>query len=147
MVLSDYPDDEDYNSQKILSGNKGRLLSKMLSSISLDEEKYYLSNIFFEKMNKTLIEYNFYENILFKHIKIIKPKYILLLGESVLNFINNLNQKILDLHGKWGYKTIEKNKFLIFFTFSPEELIKDEGNKKLAWEDLKIFRNEIHKIK
>ena len=145
MILGDFPNDDDVKNQEILSGSRGELLNKMLSSISLEKEKYYLSNIYFEKDIDIRNKSNFYKDILIKHLKIIKPKYILLLGEIVSNFFNNSKNKILDIHGKWDSIIINKDKFITFTTFDPEILLREPENKKLSWEDLKKFRNEIYK--
>ena len=145
MILGDFPNDDDVKNQEILSGSRGELLNKMLSSISLEKEKYYLSNIYFEKDIDIRNRNNFYNDILIKHLKIIKPKYILLLGEIVSNFFNNSKNKILDIHGKWDSIIINKDKFITFTTFDPEILLREPENKKLSWEDLKKFRNEIYK--
>jgi len=120
-------------------------LNKMLSSISLEKEKYYLSNIYFDKDIDIKNRNNFYKDILIKHLKIIKPKYILLLGEITSNFFNNSRNKILDIHGKWDSIIFNKDKFITFTTFDPEILLREPENKKLSWEDLKKFRNEIFK--
>ena len=145
MILGDFPNDDDVKNQEILSGSRGELLNKMLSSISLEKEKYYLSNIYFEKDIDIRNRNNFYKDILIKHLKIIKPKYILLLGEIASNFFNNSKNKILDIHGKWDSIIINKDKFITFTTFDPEILLREPENKKLSWEDLKKFRNEIYK--
>ena len=145
MILGDFPNDDDVKNQEILYGSRGELLNKMLSSISLEKEKYYLSNIYFEKDIDIRNRNNFYKDILIKHLKIIKPKYILLLGEIVSNFFNNSKNKILDIHGKWDSIIINKDKFITFTTFDPEILLREPENKKLSWEDLKKFRNEIYK--
>ena len=145
MILGGFPNDDDVKNQEILSGSRGELLNKMLSSISLEKEKYYLSNIYFEKDTDIRNRNNFYKDILIKHLKIIKPKYILLLGEIVSNFFNNSKNKILDIHGKWDSININKDKFITFTTFDPEILLREPENKKLSWEDLKKFRNEIYK--
>jgi len=145
MILSDCPTDEDIKNQKILSGFRGELLNKMLLSISLDKEKYYLSNIYFDQNVDMKNRHNFYKDILIKHVKIIKPKYILLLGEIASNFLNNTNNKILDIHGKWDSIVINQDKFITFTTFDPEILLQKPENKKLSWEDLKKFRDEIFK--
>jgi DNA polymerase len=145
MILGDYPNDDDVKNQEILSGSRGELLNKMLSSISLEKEKYYLSNIYFEKDIDTRNKSNFYKDILIKHLKIIKPKYILLLGEIASNFFNDSKNKILDIHGKWDSIIVNKDKFITFTTFEPENLLREPENKKLSWEDLKKFRNEIYK--
>ena len=145
MILGDFPNDDDVKNQEILSGSRGELLNKMLSSISLEKEKYYLSNIYFEKDIDIRNRNNFYKDILIKHLKIIKPKYILLLGEIASNFFNNSKNKILDIHGKWDSIIINKDKFITFTTFDPEILLGEPENKKLSWEDLKKFRNEIYK--
>jgi uracil-DNA glycosylase len=63
----------------------------------------------------------------------------------VYNLFNNSNKKILDLHGKWGEIIIDKYKFNTFSTFTPDHLLKSPDYKKLAWEDLKKFKNEIFK--
>jgi len=145
MILGDFPNDDDVKNQEILSGSRGELLNKMLSSISLEKEKYYLSNIYFEKDIDIRNRNNFYKDILIKHLKIIKPKYILLLGEIASNFFNDSKNKILDIHGKWGSIIVNKDKFITFTTFEPENLLREPENKKLSWEDLKKFRNEIFK--
>ena len=145
MILGYCPNDDDVKNQEILSGSRGELLNKMLSSISLEKEKYYLSNIYFEKDTDIRNRNNFYKDILIKHLKIIKPKYILLLGEIASNFFNNSKNKILDIHGKWDSIIINKDKFITFTTFDPEILLREPENKKLSWEDLKKFRNEIYK--
>ena len=145
MILGDCPNDDDVKNQEILSGSRGELLNKMLSSISLEKEKYYLSNIYFEKNIDIRNRSNFYKDILIKHLKIIKPKYILLLGEIASNFFNDSKNKILDIHGKWDSIIVNKDKFITFTTFEPEILLREPENKKLSWEDLKKFRNEIYK--
>jgi len=145
MILSDCPTDEDIKNQKIFSGSRGELLNKMLLSISLDKEKYYLSNIYFDQNVDMKNRHKFYKDILIKHVKIIKPKYILLLGEIAYNFFNNTNKKILDIHGKWDSIVINQDKFITFTTFDPEILLQKPENKKLSWEDLKKFRDEIFK--
>ena len=145
MILGDCPNDDDVKNQEILSGSRGELLNKMLSSISLEKDKYYLSNIYFEKNIDIRNRSNFYKDILIKHLKIIKPKYILLLGEIASNFFNDSKNKILDIHGKWGSIIVNKDKFMTFTTFEPEILLREPENKKLSWEDLKKFRNEIYK--
>lgn len=145
MILSDYPNDEDIKNQEILSGSRGELLNKMLLSISLDKDKYYLSNIYFDQNIDIKNRRNFYKDILIKHVTIIKPKYILLLGEIAYNFFYYSNKKILDIHGKWDSIVINQDKFITFTTFNPEILLKKPDNKKLSWEDLKKFRNEIFK--
>ena len=145
MILGGFPNDDDVKNQEILYGSRGELLNKMLSSISLEKEKYYLSNIYFEKDTDIRNRNNFYKDILIKHLKIIKPKYILLLGEIASNFFNNSKNKILDIHGKWDSIIINKDKFITFTTFDPEILLREPENKKLSWEDLKKFRNEIYK--
>lgn len=145
MILSDYPNDEDIKNQEILSGSRGELLNKMLLSISLDKDKYYLSNIYFDQNIGVKNRRNFYKDILIKHVTIIKPKYILLLGEIAYNFFYYSNKKILDIHGKWDSIVINQDKFITFTTFNPEILLKKPDNKKLSWEDLKKFRNEIFK--
>ena len=145
MILGGFPTNDDVKNQEILYGSRGELLNKMLSSISLEKEKYYLSNIYFEKDIDIRNRNNFYKDILIKHLKIIKPKYILLLGEIVFNFFNNSKNEILDIHGKWDSIIINKDKFITFTTFDPEILLREPENKKLSWEDLKKFRNEIYK--
>jgi DNA polymerase len=145
MILGDCPNDDDIKNQEILSGSRGDLLKKMLSSISLEKEKYYLSNIYFDKDIDKKNRHDFYKDILFKHLEIIKPKYILLLGENTYNLLNNSNKKILEVHGKWDSIVINKDKFITLTTFDPEILLSKPENKKLSWEDLKKFRNEIFK--
>ena len=81
--------------QKPFVGRAGKLLDELLNSIHLDRTKIYITNVVNYRPDKnrkpTPKEINEFKKLLFKHIEIISPKCILLLGATaaaaVLNHI------------------------------------------------------------
>ena len=70
-------------------GRAGQLLDKMLSAIDLDRKKVYISNIINyrppENRRPTDDEIKRYQPFIRKHIEIIKPKILVLLGSTAMN--------------------------------------------------------------
>ena len=99
MILGDFPNDDDVKNQEILSGSRGELLNKMLSSISLEKEKYYLSNIYFEKDIDIRNRNNFYKDILINQ----NTPWAIVSGlgdQRTQNAIKIIDKNLYDIGGK-----------------------------------------------
>ena len=132
-------------------GRAGKLLDKMLESIKLNRSKVYISNVvnYRPPSNRkpTEDEIKRYLPYLVKHIEIINPKILILLGSTALNAIIGNEEVISKARGKWTQKNIGESMPWIIPTFHPAFLMRQPEQKKLAWIDLKLIRDKIKYLK
>jgi len=132
-------------------GRTGELLDKMLSSVNLDRDNVYITNVVNyrppENRNPTEEEIARYLPYLIKHIEIINPKILILLGSAALNAIIGSSQIISDARGKWIDKKIGKCSTSVITSFHPAFLMRQPDQKKLSWVDLKMIRKKILDLK
>jgi len=132
-------------------GRTGELLDKMLLSINLDRDNVYISNVVNyrppENRNPTEVEIARYLPYLIKHVEIINPRILILLGSAALNTIIGNDKLISDIRGKWIEKKIGSCKTSIITSFHPAFLMRQPDQKKLSWVDLKMIRKKILDLK
>jgi uracil-DNA glycosylase family 4 len=132
-------------------GRTGELLDKMLLSINLNRDNVYITNVVNyrppENRNPTKEEITRYLPYLSKHIEIINPKILILLGSAALNAILGDNQIISDVRGKWINKKIGMCNTLIISSFHPAFLMRQPAQKKMSWIDLKVIKKKISDLK
>ena len=132
-------------------GRAGKLLDKMLKSISLNRTKVYISNVvnFRPPANRrpTDMEIARYLPYLKIHIEIINPKILVLLGSTALNAIIGNKEVISRARGKWFRKEIGAAVPWIIASFHPAFLMRQPEQKKLSWIDLKMIRDKIRSSK
>ena len=128
-------------------GRTGELLDKMLLSINLDRDNVYISNVVNyrppENRNPTEEEIVRYLPYLIKHIEIINPKILILLGSTALNAIIGNDKVISDARGKWIEKKIGTCSTSIITSFHPAFLMRQPDQKKFSWIDLKMIKRKI----
>jgi len=132
-------------------GRTGDLLDKMLSSIGLDRDSVYITNVVNyrppENRNPTDEEIARYLPYLVTHIETIDPKIIILLGSSALKAITGNDQAISDVRGKWINIKIGKCNTSVIASFHPAFLMRQPDQKKLSWIDLKMIKKKILDLK
>ena len=132
-------------------GRAGALLDKMLLSINLDRKNVYISNIINyrppENRRPTDEETNKYLPFIKKHIEIINPKILVLLGSTAMNALIGNNIVISKVRGQWIEKQFGQCKTSVIVTFHPAFLMRQPTQKKLAWIDLKMIRDKKTKLK
>jgi len=128
-------------------GPAGHLLDKMLKAINLDRSIVYISNVVnFRPPNNrkpTDEEIKKYYPFLKKHIEIINPKILVLLGATALNAIIGKENSISKIRGSWINKNIGSCNLDIITTFHPAFLIRKPDQKKFAWDDLKLLKKKL----
>ena len=82
-----------------------------------------------------------------EHIEIINPKILLLLGSTALNALIGNEVVISKARGKWIKKEIGFRKLNVIASFHPAFLMRQPDQKKHAWEDLKMIRKKMSKLK
>jgi DNA polymerase len=151
MIIGEAPGvNEDLEGVPFI-GRAGELLDKMLLSINLDRDNVYISNIINfrppENRNPTEDEITRYLPYLIKHIEIISPQILILLGSTALNTIIGKEEAISDVRGKWINKKIGNCNTAVIVSFHPSFLMRQPSQKKLSWLDLKMIRKKIAELK
>ena len=127
-------------------GRAGALLDKMLASINLDRKKVYISNIVnFRPPNNrrpTDEEIKKYLPYITRHIEIISPKILVLLGSTAMNALIGNENVISKMRGKWIEKKFGSCAVSVIITFHPAFLMRQPAQKKMAWIDLKMIRDK-----
>ena len=150
MLLGEAPGfNEDQESLPFV-GRAGALLDKMLASINLDRKNVYISNIINyrppENRRPTDEEIKRYLPFVEKHIEIINPKILVLLGSTAMNALIGNEVVISKVRGNWIEKKFGKCKTSIIVTFHPAFLMRQPAQKKMAWIDLKMIRDKKAKL-
>ena len=82
-----------------------------------------------------------------KHIEIISPKILILLGSTALNALIGSEVVISKARGKWIEKQFGTCKTSVLVTYHPAFLMRQPAQKKMAWIDLKMIRERKSKLK
>jgi DNA polymerase len=151
MILGEAPGSNEDQEGLPFVGRAGALLDKMLSSINLDRKNVYISNIINyrppENRRPTDEEINRYLPFIKKHIEIIAPKILILLGSTAMNALIGNEVVISKIRGQWIEKEFGQCKTSMIVTFHPAFLMRQPTQKKLAWIDLKMIRDKKTKLK
>ena len=151
MLLGEAPGFNEDQEGLPFVGRAGSLLDKMLASINLDRKSVYISNIINyrppDNRRPTDEEINRYLPFVKKHIEIINPKILILLGSTAMNAIIGNKDVISKARGRWIEKEFGNCKTLVIITFHPAFLMRQPAQKKLAWIDLKMIRNKKSELK
>ena len=150
MLVGETPGELEDNSGLSFQGEIGTLLNKMLLAININRDKVYSTySVNFrppEDRKPTSQEIKKYSIFLKKHISIINPKIVILMGGTAMQAITGLTSKISDERGKWKEIILKNKTFPIMITFSPSYLIRFPENKKYSWEDLKKIKLKIQDL-
>lgn len=126
-------------------GRAGKLLTKIIESIGLRRKDVYIANVLKcrppNNRNPFPGEILTCEGYLIKQIELIKPKVVCALGkfaaQSLLRStvpISKLRGEFYDFHGT-----------KLMPTFHPAYLLRNPGEKRKVWEDMKKIRRKISK--
>ena len=131
-------------------GRAGQLLDKMLNAINLSRENVYITNVVNfrppENRKPTEKEVDRYLPYLKRHIEIIRPKILLLLGSTSMNAILKKADVISKMRGKWYEIEVNNLKIHSIVSFHPAYLLRQPDQKKLSWIDLKMIREKLKKF-
>ena len=150
MIIGEGPGANEDKEGFPFVGRAGQLLDKMLNAINLSRRKVYITNVVNyrppENRKPTEKEVERYLPYLKKHIEIIKPKIILLLGSTAMNAILKKADVISKMRGKWIEIEINKLKIFSIVSFHPAYLLRQPDQKKFSWIDLKMIREKLRRV-
>ena len=150
MLIGEAPGASEDEEGLPFVGRAGILLDKMLSAINLDRKNVYISNIINyrppENRKPTEEEIKRYLPFITKHIEILRPKILVLLGSTAMNALIGSEVVISKMRGKWIEKKFGNSKTSVIVTFHPAFLMRQPAQKKLAWIDLKMIRDKKNNL-
>ncbi len=151
MIIGEGPGSNEDQEGIPFVGRAGALLDKMLASIDLNRKNVYITNVVNyrppENRRPTEEEIIKYLPYLKKHIEIINPKILVLLGSTALNALVGSQVVISKARGQWIEKQFGECKTSIIVTFHPAFLMRQPAQKKMTWIDLKMIREKKINLK
>ena len=146
MLIGEAPGANEDEEGLPFVGRAGTLLDKMLASINLDRKKVYISNIINyrppDNRRPTDEEIKRYLPFIAKHIEIINPKILVLLGSTAMNALIGNQVVISKMRGKRIERKYRNCKTSVIITFHPAFLMRQPAQQKMAWIDLKMIRDK-----
>lgn len=144
LVIGEGPGESEDMTGLPFVGAAGQLLDKMLSAIGLSRAKNcYIANIVKcrppNNRNPNPDEAEACRSFLDAQIAILKPKAILCAGSVAVKNLLHSTDGVMKLHGK----ILEYKGIPLLTTYHPSALLRYPENKRVAWEDLKIFRTKL----
>ena len=146
MIIGEAPGTEEDMKGVPFVGPSGKLLDTILASINLNDKDYYMINIIPWRppgnRNANQTEINFCLPWAKKHIQIIKPKILLLLGNITAKNLLNLQDGVSKIRGK----KLLYNNIPTVVTFHPEYILRNVQDKKKAWNDILLVKQLLNNI-
>lgn len=142
MVVGEAPSERDIEQGGVFSGQGGRLVREVLTEVGLDPEKMFFTNAVscspLPGKAPTKGEINKCKRWLDHQIQLVKPKYVLLLGNTPLQSVT----------GKAGItkrrgKPIEQDGVIYLPAYNPVSVLKDDELEDRFVSDLSFFSEII----
>ena len=147
MLIGEAPGHDEDIQGKPFVGRSGKLLDKMLEAIELNREKVYIANIIPwrppSNRRPTDEEIEICLPFIKKHIELIKPKALMLLGSTATFALLKNTEGITKTRGKWVDLHLNSISVPTLPTFHPAFLLRQPAQKKHVWEDLKSLKNKV----
>lgn len=148
MLIGEAPGADEDRLGLPFVGLSGKLLDRMISSIGLNRQNTYITNCVpwrppgnRQPSTQELAQcYPF----LLKHIELVAPQILILVGGVATKNILQTNDGMMTLRQKWFEEipNLKQNIFTMPF-FHPAYLLRSPGQKKQAWLDLLKLRKKM----
>ncbi len=150
MFIGEAPGADEDKQGIPFCGQSGQLLSQILSYVGLIREKnYYITNSIFWRppgnRRPTPEELAVCQPFVEKHIALIKPELIVLVGSTAISSVLNKSLSITKVRGQlldYTNQFLNGTNIKVMPTLHPSYLLRSPGQKKYAWQDalkIKLF--------
>lgn len=144
MFIGEAPGaDEDAQGEPFV-GRAGRLLTKIIEAIDLKREDVFIGNINRcrppENRRPMADEAEVCKPFLLREIAVVRPKVIVVLGNTACQNLLDTKVGITRLRGKF----IDWFGVKVMPTFHPAYLLRDPRKKREVWEDMKMVREAMN---
>src|ERR1700679_3585625 len=148
MFIGEAPGRDEDKQGKPFVGRAGQLLDKMLAAIHLDRKtNAYITNVLNwrppDTRDPTPEEAATCLPFLRRHIELVEPGIIILLGAVAARHVMGKSDGIMRLRGKWLDYHVGGKMIPVMPTLHPAYLLRRPADKKLAWQDLQAIESRI----
>ncbi len=146
MIVGEAPGPQEDRQGIPFVGPSGKLLDAMLAAIGLDRESVYITNMLFWRPpgNRTPTAAEIATCLPFteRHIELVAPDYLMMVGGSSAKSLLGRSEGILKLRGRWFHYQSPGMAAPIpaLATLHQAYLLRQPAQKRLAWRDFLSFR-------
>lgn len=152
MLVGEAPGEDEDRQGLPFVGVSGKLLDRMLATIGLDRTNVYISNILFWRPpgNRSPTDAEIAACLPFaeRHIALVKPKVLILLGGVAAKSLLRTKDGITRLRGRWteytpviGKEDVAPIKCLPIY--HPAYLLRQPATKRQAWNDMLLLKQTL----
>ena len=149
MIIGEAPGAEEDRQGLPFVGASGHLLDLMLESVGLNRSDVYITNILPWRppgnRKPSEDEIALFTPFVRRHISLIKPRILLLLGGSAVSALMNTTAGITKTRGRWMTYTDGDTTVQVMASFHPAFLLRTPGQKKLAWRDFLAVKQKLRR--
>ncbi|MDA8250897.1 MAG: uracil-DNA glycosylase [Rhodospirillales bacterium] len=149
MLVGEGPGEEEDRTGKPFVGRSGQFLDRMLASIGLDRSGYLITNLIPWRppgnRNPTDSEVTVCLPFLLRHIALVRPQRLVLLGALAARGVLGGSAGITRLRGRWHDAAIPglDTPIPALPMLHPAYLLRNPGAKREAWADLRLLRRSL----
>jgi DNA polymerase len=152
MLIGEAPGREEDLAGRPFVGRAGKLLDKMLGAIELDRQKnVYITNVLNWRppgnREPSPEESASCLPFLRRHIELVSPHVIILLGAVAARHVLGRTDGIMRLRGKWLEYHVGGRMVPVMPTLHPAYLLRRSIDKKLAWRDLQDVAVKVNSLR
>ena len=145
VVLAASPEDD--MAATLCSGEAETLFSKMLSAIDIAIDDVYITGLLkccvTQQHTISPKEIQSCGAYLKQQVALIQPRRIVVLGETAIQCLLQKNMSIDECRNMNNGLPQQFESIPLFFSYSPQELIVNPGDKRKAWSDLQLLQSLI----
>jgi uracil-DNA glycosylase family 4 len=151
LFIGEAPGRDEDRIGKPFVGKAGQLLDRMLASIALDRtQNCYITNVINwrppDNRDPTPEEAAMCLPFLRRHIELVNPRVIVLLGAVAARHVMGITEGIMRSRGRWMEYRVGDRMVPIMPTLHPAYLLRQPAHKKLAWRDLQALAQKIEQL-
>jgi DNA polymerase len=152
MLIGEAPGAEEDRRGLPFVGAAGQLLDRMLAAIGHDRANSYITNIVNWRppgnRKPSPSEMALCQPFIERHIALVKPALILLLGDTAAKTLSGRTEGITRLRGKWCEWADVANGTAIPMlpTFHPAFLLRSPSQKRETWIDLQAAKRKLTEL-
>jgi uracil-DNA glycosylase family 4 len=150
MFVGEAPGADEDRQGAPFVGRAGQLLNKMIEAIGLERSKVYIANVVPWRppgnRTPTPLETAICLPFTRRQIELVRPKILVCLGAPSAQTLLASKEGIMRLRGRWFDYVIGDTAIKATAMLHPAYLLRQPGQKRLAWQDLRLLYREITRL-
>ena len=147
MLIGEAPGRDEDRIGRPFVGRAGQLLDRMLAAIDLNRDTVYITNVINwrppDNREPTPEEAAACLPFLRRHIALVHPEILVLLGAVAVRHVLGLTDGIMRLRGHWKEYRLSDQTIAALPIFHPAYLLRQPAHKKLTWRDLCSLKEKL----